>query len=94
VAIIIGSVCGVVALFLVLGALYALHHFKKTVDLSILPEEVRWWYEQFYKNPNSWKTEGKFGFEIFLENLAIFFFFASCGRKPPMAPSNFHNKFF
>lgn len=55
---IIGAVIG--AIFLIIAFLLILFwkFYKLRVNLKVLPSEVRWFYEMYYKNPASWNTEG------------------------------------
>lgn len=63
---IVGIVVGVVVGILFVLALVLFYYYKKMkarIDLSALPEDVRVFYEHYFKAPGSWSKEGTCGRE-------------------------------
>eukprot|EP01127_Copromyxa_protea_P015395 TRINITY_DN4423_c0_g2_i1.p1 TRINITY_DN4423_c0_g2~~TRINITY_DN4423_c0_g2_i1.p1 ORF type:complete len:367 (+),score=49.36 TRINITY_DN4423_c0_g2_i1:474-1574(+) len=57
---VIGGVIGAVFLLLAISLLvFWKFYYQQKFSLSYLPSDVRWFYEQYYKHPGSWKKEGK-----------------------------------
>jgi type IV secretory pathway TraG/TraD family ATPase VirD4 len=51
------GVLACLAIFLAIGILFW-KYFQEKFNLKILPPEVRWFYEEYYRAPGKWKKEG------------------------------------
>jgi hypothetical protein len=59
VAAIIGSIVGIVIIVLAIAFLVFWKYYKQKLNLSVLPPDVRWFYDLYYKNSSSWIKEGE-----------------------------------
>eukprot|EP01127_Copromyxa_protea_P015388 TRINITY_DN4423_c0_g1_i2.p1 TRINITY_DN4423_c0_g1~~TRINITY_DN4423_c0_g1_i2.p1 ORF type:complete len:1454 (+),score=193.03 TRINITY_DN4423_c0_g1_i2:579-4364(+) len=59
---IIGGVIGGLFFLLAIAlVVFWKFYYQQKLSLSNLPYDVRWFYEQYYKHPSSWKKEGSGG---------------------------------